>query len=149
MTDHSAPPTREEAMAAIAEGARLHGAIEPHKWAPFYEGSGDWLMTNDKGEEVFVAGSVGRDQTEANHAFAAFAANNFAALLTLARAGAEWMFASEETVATLAKAIREEIVRQYRDDERRTFPGGSYHYEESQSPWLIARAALAALSVKE
>lgn len=67
-------------------------------------------------------------------------------LLTLARAGAEWMFASEETVATLAKAIREEIVRQYRDDERRTFPGGSYHYEETQSPWLIARAALAALS---
>lgn len=70
-------------------------------------------------------------------------------LLTLARAGAEWMFASEETVARVAEAIREEIVRQYREDERRTFPGGSHYYEETQSPWLIVRAALAALSQKE
>jgi len=68
-----------------------------------------------------------------------------ATLLPLARAGYERLFAGEEVVEKVARVIREEIVRQYRDDERRSFPGGSRHYEETQSPWLIARAVLAAM----
>ena len=43
-----------------------------------------------------------------------------------------------------AAAIREEIVRQYRDDDRAKWPGGSHDYEEHQAPSLIARAALLA-----
>jgi len=42
----------------------------------------------------------------------------------------------------LARVLREERVRQYRDNERATWPGGSANYEEHQGPWLEARAAL-------
>ena len=45
----------------------------------------------------------------------------------------------------IAQAIREEIVRQYRDDERGKCPAGSYFYEEYVSPALIADAILALL----
>jgi hypothetical protein len=42
----------------------------------------------------------------------------------------------------LAVIIREEIVRQYRDDERGKCPAGAAYYEENISPWLIARRIL-------
>ena len=47
----------------------------------------------------------------------------------------------EALVRRLTTAIREEVVRQYRDDDRGNWPGGSHDYEEIQSPWLIARVA--------
>jgi hypothetical protein len=43
-------------------------------------------------------------------------------------------------IMAVAKAIREEIVRQYREDERRTCPAGADYYEEEISPYLIAEA---------
>jgi len=46
----------------------------------------------------------------------------------------------EECVAT---AIREEIVRQHREDERSKCPAGRDYYEEHISPWLIAKEAIA------
>lgn len=48
-----------------------------------------------------------------------------------------WTLDQKETIA---KAIREEIVRQYRDDERRTCPAGAYYYEDQIAPFLIAEA---------
>lgn len=47
----------------------------------------------------------------------------------------------ETLVLLLATEIREEVVRQYRDNDRRNWPGGARDYEEAQSPWLIARIA--------
>jgi hypothetical protein len=41
----------------------------------------------------------------------------------------------------IANAVREEIVRQYRDDERRKCPAGVLYYEEEIMPWLIAKVA--------
>lgn len=51
----------------------------------------------------------------------------------------------EALVRRLTTAIREEVVRQYRDDDRGNWPGGSHDYEEVQSPWLIARVAVQTL----
>jgi hypothetical protein len=45
----------------------------------------------------------------------------------------------------LTKIIREEIVRQYRDDERRKCPAGTPYYEEEVGPYLIARSVLSCL----
>jgi hypothetical protein len=50
-----------------------------------------------------------------------------------------------EMVELVAKAIREEIVRQYRDDDRSKFPAGLSFWEEQVQPWLIARAAIVAI----
>jgi hypothetical protein len=46
---------------------------------------------------------------------------------------------SEAAIEQLAKIIREEIVRQYREDERGKCPAGTAYYEETISPWLIAQ----------
>jgi hypothetical protein len=45
----------------------------------------------------------------------------------------------------LAKAIREEIVRQYRDDDRGKCPAGISFWEEEIQPFLLAHAALAVI----
>lgn len=42
----------------------------------------------------------------------------------------------------VAKAIREEIVRQYRDDDRRKCPAGVPFWEEEVQPMLLAEVAL-------
>jgi len=42
----------------------------------------------------------------------------------------------------LSKAIREEIVRQYRDDDRRKCPAGIPFWEEEVQPMLLAEVAL-------
>ncbi len=44
-----------------------------------------------------------------------------------------------------ARAIREEITRQYRDDERGKCPAGAHYYEQDIAPEYIARAVLEAL----
>lgn len=44
-----------------------------------------------------------------------------------------------------SRAVREEIVRQYRDDERRKHQLGTYFYENEISPKYIARAAITAI----
>jgi hypothetical protein len=46
----------------------------------------------------------------------------------------------------IAGAIREEIVRQYRDDDRRKCPAGSAFWEQHIQPMLLAEAALRALA---
>jgi hypothetical protein len=51
-------------------------------------------------------------------------------------------------VANIAKAIREEVVRQYREDERRKCPAGAAFYEEHVAPGLVADAALSAIERK-
>jgi hypothetical protein len=48
-------------------------------------------------------------------------------------------------VERVARAIREEIIRQYREDERGNCPGGVAYYEEHISPYQIATAAIAAM----
>lgn len=55
------------------------------------------------------------------------------------------MTAEMKPIERIALAVREEIVRQYRDDERGRCPAGSAYYEEHIGPALIARAALAAM----
>jgi hypothetical protein len=50
-----------------------------------------------------------------------------------------------EMVERVALAIREELVRQYRDDERHKCPAGPAYYEEAISPTLIANVAIAAM----
>jgi hypothetical protein len=45
----------------------------------------------------------------------------------------------------LAKVIREEIVRQYRDDDRGKCPAGISFWEEEIQPFLLAHAALAVI----
>jgi hypothetical protein len=52
---------------------------------------------------------------------------------------------TEDVVEKVARGIREEIVRQYRDDERGKCPGGAAFYEENVGPYQIARAVLEAL----
>lgn len=52
----------------------------------------------------------------------------------------------DAVVEAMARAIREEVVRQYRDDDRKKWPGLTSHfYEEYVAPRLVARAALSAL----
>lgn len=94
MTDPSAPPTREEAMAAIRE-------------AEIWTGDGGTIEMGSR-----------EDATT---------------LLTLARAGAAVMFASEEMVARVADGMYDlaDIAVSYPDCKK------------------LARAALAALSQKE
>src|SRR5436190_2034696 len=48
--------------------------------------------------------------------------------------------------AAVAKAIREEIVRQYRDNDRARCPAGLPFWEEEVQPMLLAEVAIAALS---
>lgn len=47
-----------------------------------------------------------------------------------------------DLVAELAVAIREEIVRQYRDDDRRKCRVGIAFWEENVQPMLIAEVAI-------
>ena len=47
----------------------------------------------------------------------------------------------DKRLALIATAVREEIVRQYRDDERRKCTAGVLYYEEEVMPWLIAKVA--------
>lgn len=51
----------------------------------------------------------------------------------------------KEVKEAMAQAIREEIVRQYRDDERHKGPLSSHDYEEMVAPTQILNAALSAL----
>jgi len=51
---------------------------------------------------------------------------------------------SKAAIEAAAKATREEICRQYREDERGKFPAGVHYYEEHVMPALIAEAALKA-----
>lgn len=53
----------------------------------------------------------------------------------------------QTTLERLSGVIREEIVRQYRDNERATCPGGAAFYEENVSPYLIAQRVMEALNV--
>lgn len=48
----------------------------------------------------------------------------------------------------LAMIIRNEVVRQYREDECRKCHLGSAHYEEHISPYLIALRVLHEISVR-
>jgi len=47
-----------------------------------------------------------------------------------------------DKVSIVAKAIREEIVRQYRDDDRGKCPAGSHFWEEEIQPVLLAEVAI-------
>lgn len=47
-------------------------------------------------------------------------------------------------LAVVAKAIREEIVRQYRDQDRQKCPAGIPFWEEEVQPMLLAEVAIAA-----
>jgi hypothetical protein len=51
-------------------------------------------------------------------------------------------------VKRVARVVREEIVRQYRDDERRKCPAGTAFYEEHISPRLIAQRVVEAMEVE-
>lgn len=42
----------------------------------------------------------------------------------------------------LAAVLREERMRQFRENEPNAWPAGRAHYEQDQAPWLEARAAL-------
>jgi hypothetical protein len=44
----------------------------------------------------------------------------------------------DETIERIARAIREEIVRQYRDDDRGKCPAGVLFWEEEIQPILLA-----------
>ena len=46
-------------------------------------------------------------------------------------------------IEAVTRAVREEILRQYREDERSSCPGGRAYYEEEISPFLIAQRAIA------
>lgn len=48
-------------------------------------------------------------------------------------------------IEQMSSAVREEIVRQYRDD-RGKCPGGAHFYEEHIAPNLVARAVLKAMN---
>ena len=52
------------------------------------------------------------------------------------------MLESIETTARLAMALREEIVRQYRDDDRRKCAVGAAFWEEEVQPMLLAKIAI-------
>lgn len=51
-----------------------------------------------------------------------------------------------DDVERVARAVREEIVRQYRESESANCPAGVTYYEEYISPHLIATAAIAAMA---
>ena len=46
----------------------------------------------------------------------------------------------------VAKAIREEIIRQYRDQDRQRCHAGSRFWEEEVQPMLLAEVAVAAFN---
>lgn len=50
-----------------------------------------------------------------------------------------------EMIERVARAVREEILRQYRDDDRGKCPAGNAFYEDHVAPGLIARAAIGAM----
>lgn len=50
-----------------------------------------------------------------------------------------------EMIERVARAVREEIVRQFRDADRAKWPGGVHMYEEHVGPHLIASAAIQAM----
>ena len=50
----------------------------------------------------------------------------------------------DETIERIARAIREEIVRQYRDDDRGKCPAGVLFWEEEIQPILLAEVAMRA-----
>jgi hypothetical protein len=50
-----------------------------------------------------------------------------------------------DVIERVARAIRGEIVRQFRDDERGKCPAGAHYYEENIGPYKIASAAIAAM----
>lgn len=50
-----------------------------------------------------------------------------------------------ELAYQLARVLREERMRQFRENEPDTWPLGRYDYEETQAPWLEAKAAIAFL----
>ena len=55
----------------------------------------------------------------------------------------DWRTTKEsKDVERVARAVREEIVRQYREDERGKCPSGTQFYEESIGPAKIALAAI-------
>lgn len=54
----------------------------------------------------------------------------------------------DEIEMELAAVLREERMRQYRDQDRAKWPGGIADYEANQGPWLEARAALAFLRAR-
>jgi len=58
--------------------------------------------------------------------------------------GLEWLaqWDREATLERLSIVIREEVVRQYRENERAACPGGAAFYEETVSPYLIAQRVL-------
>jgi hypothetical protein len=51
----------------------------------------------------------------------------------------------DDILAKVATAIREEIVRQYRDDDRRKCPAGQAFWEEQIQPMLLATVAAKAM----
>jgi hypothetical protein len=51
----------------------------------------------------------------------------------------------ERNMEAVAKAIREEIIRQYRDQDRQRCPAGARFWEEEVQPMLLAEVAAAAL----
>jgi hypothetical protein len=50
----------------------------------------------------------------------------------------------DETIERIARAIREEIIRQYRDDDRGKCPAGVLFWEEEIQPILLAEVAMRA-----
>lgn len=48
---------------------------------------------------------------------------------------------SNDLVEEMARAIREEQVRQYRDNDRANCPAGAAFYEENVGPYALAQAA--------
>ncbi len=61
------------------------------------------------------------------------------------KAIAVWNRRPEPDVVRVTVAVRDEIIRQYRDNERATCPAGSSFYENEVLPYQIARAAIAAM----
>lgn len=51
---------------------------------------------------------------------------------------------TEGKLHLVAKAIREEIVRQYRDQDRQRCPAGVQFWEDEIQPMLLAEAAIRA-----
>ena len=49
---------------------------------------------------------------------------------------------TERTIELVAKAIREEIVRQYRDQDRQRCPAGVPFWENEVQPMLLAEVAM-------
>ena len=51
----------------------------------------------------------------------------------------------DDAARILKEAIREETVRQYRDNDRAKCPAGAYYYEEEIGPYLIAEVVISKL----